>query len=247
MENSDPQKQITDKLLKLIEKERSARDIGSLEEAETFATKVQELCTKYNIELSKIKGAEPPKFVKAIVKTGAFTKRNESDWVVNLGCIIFDVYGCYPLILRGSGMNHASGEDDLLVSGFEHDIAAGSYMVEAMSNRIREISRKEYKLRRDDYPNPNTFYRHFFQGAVVALRIKFSKKTDEMTKEHGEEYGLMVLDKKLALKEFATEGKPIKTMALGNNFSDLKNSQAFGRGFEVGNQQSLTKGVEGRN
>lgn len=45
---------IIEKLRKLIAMEQSARSIGSLAEAEAFASKVQELLSKHKLEMSEI-------------------------------------------------------------------------------------------------------------------------------------------------------------------------------------------------
>lgn len=45
---------IVDKLQKLIAHERSARSIGSIEEAESFATRIQEILTRHKLSMSQV-------------------------------------------------------------------------------------------------------------------------------------------------------------------------------------------------
>lgn len=47
-------KSIIEKLRKLIRHERSAREIGSIAEAEAFAERIQSLCDEYNLSISEI-------------------------------------------------------------------------------------------------------------------------------------------------------------------------------------------------
>jgi hypothetical protein len=48
------EERIVEKLRKLVEHERSARSIGNLEEAETFAGKIQELLLRHKLEMSDV-------------------------------------------------------------------------------------------------------------------------------------------------------------------------------------------------
>lgn len=77
---------IIEKLRKLIAMEQSARSIGSLAEAEAFASKVQELLSKHKLEMSEIEldeqeESDPIDWEEVRTDEAGFkTKRGRAAW-----------------------------------------------------------------------------------------------------------------------------------------------------------------------
>ena len=104
---SKPKAEIVDKLAKMIRHEQSARQIGSIAEAEAFAAQVQHLLTKHGLEMSEIDFAEESS--QPIDQEWAFShhdgsnvphERRRIEWQENLAESIARVNNCALLITQ---------------------------------------------------------------------------------------------------------------------------------------------------
>jgi hypothetical protein len=96
--------EILEKLAKLVRHEQSAREIGNITEAEAFAGKVQELLTKYKLEMSDIQFEErerdEPIEESHVSAREAGVKRESRrvEWQEELAYVIARCNGCKTLV-----------------------------------------------------------------------------------------------------------------------------------------------------
>ncbi|MEQ1644262.1 MAG: DUF2786 domain-containing protein, partial [Pyrinomonadaceae bacterium] len=90
--------QIIDKLRKLINHEKSAREIGNIEEAAAFAAKIQSFIDKYNIELSEI----DLNVEQNDIRSETLVADCKPQWMRFLLAEIAEINGC-SIVFRSNG------------------------------------------------------------------------------------------------------------------------------------------------
>jgi len=164
-------------LAKLIAHEKSARSIGSVEEAEAFAAKIQELMFKHKLEMTDVEYAEQEKSEPVLAEfmteeelTGASRRSVQSQtWVGILMEAVTRANFCRAIGTRGKGNSYT-------VFGRESDRIAAkstfSYLYGACLEAAPEATRAyEYseQFRADHardgyYSSRATLKRRFTQG-----------------------------------------------------------------------------------
>lgn len=138
---------ILERILKLLRHAESARSMDSLEEAQTFTTKVQALLAEYKISLVEIEAAqidrENPMTVKAYDPfEKGFVKREDSrnGWLESLAQVVAEAHFCRLAVEESSCRIYFLGRElDVKVAGFLFD-----YLVRAIE-RERERLRDRYQ------------------------------------------------------------------------------------------------------
>mgnify|MGYP000684045842 CR=1 FL=1 len=105
---------ILEKLRKLIAHEKSAREIGSMDEAEAFAAKIQQLIDEYNIELSEI-GNKPE---ETRVGSETLVLRTRQSWQKHFLIKLAKFYGCNAIKYRKSWLLVGTQIDRAIVAEF---------------------------------------------------------------------------------------------------------------------------------
>lgn len=234
MQNTQIQK-IKAKLIKLMKKEESSRELGNLQEAEAFSAKIQQLMIDYELEIQDIIDADKAESMQVdgeLIDLNELTNRHESSWIVYLyngvaignfcKVIIRDKISSLYINLIGSDMNRE----------FTH------FMANQLIPKLRTLARKSFK----EYDGPdkrNTYIRSFLRGAAdgIAIRLK-----DELKKqENSEKMDALVIQKDALVNEY-----------IANKFGRLKDSRSrkssssagYQSGYQSAKNVSINKGVK---
>jgi hypothetical protein len=224
--------EIKEVLRGLIRKEESARELKNLEEAEVFASKIQDLMLKYQIEINELVQSNQKVYqiIKKWINTDELTNRHESNWVVHLFAACATSAGCQIFTVQNNQMEVAAFGD-------ETDVEALEFMVASLTTRLRMISRESYKL----YKGPskkNTYIRSFLKGACTGIHLRLKAEMNRQAQQYG-----LVLNKQARINEFIKEsntrvGPAKKSKAPGSN-------DGFRHGVTAG--QNLNHEVKPRN
>lgn len=231
------------KIKALFDKAESAKQMGSLEEAESFATKAQELLMKYNLEMSDVRDAasadKKEAMVKGDIKFEELTGRHESDWVLDLYNVIARHNLCAVVISR---RRDATGSYRYLsLIGYKSNAEIVDYTVKQLVTRIRAMSRSAFSQYFGDTKR-NTWVRGYLRGAVNGINIKLTGAVKELTQANPG-VGLMIISNEVQLKETMTKlygklGKSSQTR--------LKGQDGFEKGQQDGKNMSIHKGLDGK-
>ena len=168
---------ILDKLKKLLALQKSAEGIGSLEEAANAAMKIQAHLIKYNLEMADVESHEGKK-KSDITKeslTGVVTKKNESDWIINLYSKVAQFN--FGFVVTTSRHDHATGRKYKYVNlvGTKENIDVITFMCSQLEYQVRNLEEKSWRENRDCGSKRNSYRRAYFDGAVVGIGHKLSE------------------------------------------------------------------------
>lgn len=242
-------KEILEKLKKLIRLQESAEKIGSLAEAENAALRVQDLLLKYNLSLSDINTKEEKEDIGEETYSGIndLTKGKESDWVLHLFNVIARHNLC-EMFSRTSRGPHEAGKcnRDAILVGSPTNVMIVKYTVETLVPRIRDAGKEAARKGKNEIPNPKAFMRAFLLGATRGIAAKLKEQVEAM-KAHENNSGpitALVRTNQVQLKTYIDE-----------NFGRIKlrgkqtpkDGGGYNKGFETGKNMSINKGVSGSN
>lgn len=227
---------IQDKLKKLIRMRDSAEEIGNLEEAESFAEKIQEMAIKYGVEITKLDTSE-----QEVINAPAdrridlvpLMKRHESDWIMKLFSATSVGNMCKFVICN-------SARTEVHIFGFEHNIEIAIHMAEQLIPKFRQLARKDFKSY-DGHEKRNTYIRGWLQGAAQAIRERLVVKLDE-AKIKNSDVRALVTTTETKIAEHLKSVYPRLGVA-----RDRKLQSVGGRaqGYATGKSMSINKGVSG--
>lgn len=165
---------ILKKLRKLIEHEKSAREIGSLAEADAFAAKVSELCDRYRIAVSEVPEAQRADDIAEAdwLPTEADEKQQNrrSSWQITLGGGIAHGHFCRLLVFRGL--------NDLRFVGASADVEVAKAMMTILCRAAREACRRERSR------NPKTAPNRFLFGFAIAINSRYRQQRADQEAQH---------------------------------------------------------------
>ena len=224
-----------DKIRKLIAKQQSAEQIGSLEEANTFAAKIQELLTKYNLEIADIGDAkEKPKMGK-MEFTDIRNRKSEGKWEPGLYNILAKFNYCM-LITHSAGGTVVSAS----IIGTKENIEIVKFLGDQLQTKIRMLEKIDWNDQgRHTNEKRGKFRRGFYLGAVNGIRIQLQIQRDAQMASQVKVTSLVVqTDKDLADAVDSIFGH------LGKR-SGGRSSSSVGRsmGHERGRSMQINRGV----
>lgn len=169
---------IIDKLAKLLRHQESAKAIGSIAEAEAFATRIQELLTKHKLEMSDIQfveqeTAEPIEDEYVTPRTlGIKHESKRVMWQENLASAIARSNDCSTLISNHSNVAYFVGRK----SDREICVALFRYFL----NLIVEMADREAESAKEDERTKLKIARPWYTGADLRwhmrdFRVSYSK------------------------------------------------------------------------
>lgn len=223
---------IIDKLRKLMKHEESARTIGNLNEAENFASKVQDLLMKYKLSVTDIQIEEEAVVDDLTVEiiTPGSLKNRAVRWHSVLLTGICRANNC--------DCSSETGSNRLTIYGYETDIALCFTLFKYFVGLGEQLSMVDYiKVSPDE--RPNHWRDSWLNGYAKALRVRFMNAHYDAirTAKQAESTStaLMRLDNKDAMvKEF------VKHFGLTKVRSKTTINAAYQRGHETGSSVALT-------
>jgi len=232
MENSEA---IKSKIEKLFNKAESAKEMGSLQEAEIFMAKAQDILMRYNIDKSKLNlGFEQgnPCLVDRLNMTDLHGwSKTDGKWLIRL-------YNYVAINNFCKIVGH--GNFTLSIIGEPANVDVVKYMVANIIPKIKQLRLKAWK----EYNGPdktNSFKRGYYAGAASGIYTKLRDLREENKAEYNGLEGIIkmhdvVVDEKTA-EEFGR---------LTNSKSRrLSSVNGFNRGHNDSKGISINKGVGG--
>lgn len=168
---------ILEKLKKLLELQRSAQAVGSLEEAANAAMKIQGILLKYNLEMADIELHEGKK-KSAIVReslTNVMTKKNESDWIIKLyGTVARFNFG---LMISSTRTDFVTGNRFTYVNlvGTKENIEVIGFISSQLEFQVRNLENISWKNNRKESSKRNSYRRAYFEGAILGIQYKLEE------------------------------------------------------------------------
>lgn len=220
---------IIEKLRKLINHERSAREIGNVEEATAFAAKIQEFVDKYNIELSKISLDIDSNDVRSEVSISECRQR----WMKLLLNNIAHLNGCH-VVFQSDGYECFGTEIDIeLVKMFYEYFAELGVHLQKLAVLSYKMS-PEYKRKRKRTRATLTFKDSFGLGYMSALVYRLQMQRAESTRES---QALIYIGNKLEKAKNAVKYKVVSNKVTVKRA--LFRDPAYSRGVAAGRSVAL--------
>lgn len=222
-------------LRKLLAFEEGANKIGSLNEAEVAAAKIQEILLKYNLDREKITG-EKSKYVMVVLKVSDYSYRTEGKWIRMLLSGIA-IYNLCEVVIRSYG---SSEDSEYCLIGTEDNTEIVVYLFNQLRTRISDLSKEAWKR----YYGPekkNTYLRGFLMGAAIGIRNKLQEEWEKAQKENQSTTAL--------IKSNAAELTDYKHSVFKNlkskGYSSSSSIDGYLTGKKVGKSINIHKGIEG--
>ena len=230
----EKQNAIIARIKKLMRHAESAKKLGSLEEAETFSAKVEELMLEYNIELSQVAlDDKEGEFDKWMYGEKVSYKDNQAGqrWRLNLVEVLCKYNFCnYTWNARSHTFR---------VYGRMENVDTVVWMYNFLSIGLLRLA-QEAHVKRDTMDqvmygqNRYSFLKDWLVGAVVGLDRKFRLQREKSA--HAEQIGGLVLFNKEALAKFLKTPDP-KVKAV--KMKTINVGSAYGKGIEAGENYNI--------
>lgn len=229
---------IKSKIEKLYAKAESATDIGSIEEAQAFMAKVQEMLTEYNLELSDLNKGKPEVngCIRELIDLAELHgwSKTDGDWLIYLYNTLARFNFCKIIIYGVNGPKIHK----IYMIGEPHNIEMIKYIASNVVPKIKKLRLQRYK----EYSGPdkpNAFKRSYYRGVAHGIKAKLQEQRDLDKQKHAGYQGLMVLSEKLVDEKIAEEFSRLKS----KKASTLSASSAQARGLVDGKNININQGL----
>jgi len=226
---------VLEKIQKLLDLQSGAEKIGSLEEANNAAEKVQRLLTKYNLGMADVNlhSTKNGFDIKKFDFTDIQKKKNEGEWIFALYNALSRINYCHLVIVQRYILNQGIVNYGVIV-GTKTNVGVVRKLSLRMEERVRTFEKEAWKseghLR---YKNRNAWKRAYFMGAVQGLKHQLEEAREREKRENTQVNTLVVQNDK-QLRE-----------ALGRIFPNLTSK---GKKRSLSNEEALRRGYhDGRN
>jgi len=229
--------EIKEKLRKLIAKEESARELGNLAEAETFAAKIQSMLLEYELSLDEFKdkkGNLVEDVNKEKVELHDLLGSHEGNWIYKLYSACSPTNFCFCI------HPYKYEYEYLTLIGTEMNREFVHYMVNQLVSKLRELARRSFK----EYEGPdkrNTYIRSFLSGAVKGIGERLEAEREKAKANSEQVYGL-VLAKDAALQTFMETEYPPGSLGSKKQRAP-QSATGFIEGIMHGRSVGINKGV----
>jgi len=234
---------IIEKVQKLLELQKGAEAIGSLEEAANAAEKVQRLLIKYNLELADIAEYEPEK--KAKVGRAAcrdiYAKKNEGQWIYRLYTVLANHNFCQVILFTYRMEN---GKKNMYVNliGTRENVTVVKFLSDQLESRIRVLEKKAWENRFFRQEKRNAFRRAYFMGACEGINAQLKDAKVRAMQENVKVTDLVVqTDKELA----DAIKKMFPNLKEGRMSKSLSARMAGMMGYNDGKSMNINRGIDG--
>lgn len=214
---------ILKKLRKLIEHEKSAREIGSLAEADAFAAKVSELCDRYRIAVSEVPEAQRADDIAEAdwlpMEAGEKEQNRRSNWQIKLGAGIAHGHFCHLIVFCGL--------NDLRFVGASADVEVAKAMMTILCRAAREAYRRERSR------SPQIALNKFLFGFAIAINSRYRQQRADQEAQHSNATTALVCQTERLFGERYSKVPPAKPV------KPPKYDESLQRGFDAGMQADL--------
>ncbi len=198
--NKDLEK-VIDKLRKLQALHEGAVNIGSEAEANSVASKIQNLLLKYNLALVDIidKADSDIREVTQENVSGYTYKHIGGQWEKMLYETLCEYNFCKVLI-RGR-----SSYKNLILIGDKHNVETVKWLKNMLTIRFLFSASENFKKRSDKTSSRGKFFRSYLFGSVLGLYTKLDEQFNKDKAEYGERLNQLVLYNDRAIELYCKE------------------------------------------
>lgn len=211
--------------------EKSAKDIGNIEEAAAAASKIQEILLKYNLDLEDIPDSEQEYNIENdLFNMSSYIRKNEGGFAVHLISIIGANSFC-KVVIQGN----VSNAQNVYIFGEKHNVESTKRLFNLLVQVLRDIEKSDWPSY-TGHLKRGAYRRSFLKGAMMGVHHKMVSQTEEFKSS---EKGLILYDKvqeKLSSEVNNFFGKSLKPSRKTKVHRD-----AYRRGVEKGKKVSLGK------
>lgn len=164
---------IKSRIEKMLRKAESAKEIGSLHEAEVFAKTANKLLMEYNLSMSDINLGEKKQSIDDVGLELKYSK-SDGDWMVRLYHTVSKFNLCKVIKIGQS--------TKIVILGEKHNVDLVLFMCSQLVHSIKSLCSQRWK----DYDGPekkNTFKRAYYIGAVNGIHDKLEQQQKELERE----------------------------------------------------------------
>lgn len=220
---------IIDKIKKLIAKQESVAELGSIQEAEAFAAKIQTLLAKYNISLSEISFEELKENIITFYVSSKIPSVSDT-----LGYYIYRAIAKYNwcrAFIGGHRVTLVGSKENIEVVTMIYDIVLPVFVREGKRIYKRDQDRIKKGL--------DSFQREFLMGCSMGLGQKLKEEQEKFEQENVTCTGLIIRNDK-AVEEFVE----VKFGKIKPRIKKVKTTKAWEDGFQVGRNVQITKQIK---
>lgn len=231
METKD---KILNKIKKLLNKADSAKDNGSIQEAEIFALKAQELLTQYNLELSDLPEDKKQEiiFIKINLKEKFNIAKTEGTWITDLMSTIAR-YNFGKMLIMGN-----KGDHKVILFAEPQNIELIEFIHEQILNKVKQLAKKAWS----EYTGTdkkNAFLRGYKQGIVIGITTKLEEQRSNQMNQYEGMPGL-VLSNNRSLEEAVNKSFIVKRSSKSRSLSSIEGRM---NGITDGRKLDINKGL----
>ena len=237
---------LLDKIKKLIRKSESAKEIGSIGEAEVFAAKVQKLLAKHNLDINNIDLTDEEK--EENVKhdyAEAYNKSVGGNDKFNIMRVVAQFNFCHAYLVgnqRNNRMLLIGTEENIEVCKYIHSVVYDAFLKESKRHHKAYKANKDYLAEGRTKPvGLDTFTRSFMVGCARGLKQKLQEEQESFM-ENNPNGQALVKTNDVILKNYLKDNFKTGKRTKGTQAS---NSSAFLNGVKTGKNVNINKGVSG--
>ena len=193
---------IINKIKKLLELQKSAESIGSLEEAANAALKVQAILLKYNLEIADVESQQTKRksAIEKVSMPNIKTKKNESEWIINL----YEIVASYNFgfVVTTTRIDNRTGCKYKFINlvGTKDNIDVIIFICSQLEYQIRNLEGKSWAEHNDGIRKRNSYRRGYFDGAVVGIHHKL-EEAQAIAMSKNNQVTALVIDHNKRIKE----------------------------------------------
>ena len=240
---------ILEKIKKLVAHQESAKQMGSTEEAEAFAVKIQALLNKYNLSLAQLPA---DKIEEDVIDLNFKTKIPSIGGRSN-----FQIYSAIAKNNWCKVYLDGGVKNNFILVGSPQNVEIVKFIASIVRPIFVSVGKQKYK---NEYlpdctwkpVGLDTYMRRFIQGCADGLNMKLAKEREEFIKDNDtakaiEENGIsctaLIKVNEVAITNHV-EAKYGGTSKARRNTATKGAKGAYQQGVEVGKNVSIHKGVE---
>lgn len=226
------EKQIMEKIRKLLALSEDAKKQGSLAEAANAAAKVQDLLMKHNLSMAEINRDKPSSVDETMINIlkKAWNHRH-GKWVFHLYKVIAKANLCDIYV------HLTKGRERIFIVGEEKNREIVEYMADQIIARLYAMQQYAWRV----YKGPEkqgTFRRGYFLGATVAITAKLKESFDKGVRDTPQAQSLVHL-KDQAIQDFLAK----KYLKKNRTAIRITGQDGFKTGQRDGKDMSISKGL----
>lgn len=164
---------IKSRIEKMLRKAESAKEIGSLHEAELFAKTANKLLMEYNLSISDINLGENKQNINDFCLELKYNK-TDGDWMVRLYHIIAKFNLCKVIQIGKT--------TKIVIIGEKYNVDLVMFISSQLVHVIKSLCSQRWK-EYNGFEKKNTFKRGYYIGAVNGLYEKLEQQQQELNRE----------------------------------------------------------------